>query len=139
MNPKLKIKKSSSLHSQSPIPNPQFPIPKVVEKPWGKEIWFAYNKKYVGKIILINKGHRLSKQYHRFKHETLYTDEGKYLLEIHKREGVHLRKIMKKGSLVVIPPKTIHRLEAKFCNVKIIEVSTPQVKDVIRLEDDYGR
>jgi len=107
---------------------------KIVEKPWGKEIWFAYNKKYVGKIIWIKKGHRLSKQYHRFKHETLYTNQGKYILEINGK-----RKLMKEGSVVVIPPKCIHRLEAKYGNVKIIEVSTPQVKDVVRLEDDYGR
>ncbi|HCJ67430.1 MAG TPA: cupin [Elusimicrobia bacterium] len=112
---------------------------KIVKKPWGKEIWFAYNKKYVGKIILINKGHRLSKQYHRFKHETLYTDKGKYLLEIYKGRNYRFNKVMKEGSVVIIPPKTVHRLDAKFTNVKIIEVSTPQVKDVIRLDDDYGR
>jgi len=114
---------------------------KIVKKPWGKEIWFAYNKKYIGKIILINKGHRLSKQYHRFKHETLYTDKGKYLLEISSLKAPKSKslKVMKEGSIIVIPPKTVHRLEAKFNNVKIIEVSTPQVKDVVRLEDDYGR
>lgn len=140
MNSKPRIKKL-------PITNHQSPITKVVEKPWGKEIWFAYTQKYVGKIILINKGHRLSKQYHRFKHETLYTDKGEYLLELSRFAGrfagsslrSEKKKIMKEGSIVVIPPKTVHRLEAKFGNVKIIEVSTPQVKDVIRLEDDYGR
>jgi len=107
---------------------------KIVKKPWGKEIWFAQTRKYVGKIIWIKKGHRLSKQYHRFKHETLYTDDGKYILEIDGK-----KRLMKKGSVVVIPPKTVHRLEAKYSNVKIIEVSTPQVNDVIRLEDDYDR
>jgi len=107
---------------------------KIVRKPWGKEIWFAQTRKYVGKIIWIKKGHRLSKQYHRFKHETLYTDDGKYILEIDGK-----KRLMKKGSVVVIPPKTVHRLEAKYSNVKIIEVSTPQVNDVVRLEDDYDR
>lgn len=107
---------------------------KIVKKPWGCEIWFAHTKKYVGKILIIKKGCRLSKQYHNFKHETLYTDKGKYVMEINGR-----KRIINKGQSVVIPPKTIHRMHAKFGNVKLIEVSTPQVQDVVRIEDDYGR
>jgi len=107
---------------------------KVVEKPWGCEIWFAYTKKYVGKILIIKKGQRLSKQYHKVKHETLYADKGRYEIEINGK-----KKIVKQGEVCVIPPNTVHRMYAKFCNVKLIEVSTPQVEDVVRLEDDYGR
>ena len=107
---------------------------KTVKKPWGKEIWFAYTKKYVGKILFIKKGCRLSKQYHRFKHETIYTDKGKYIMEIKNH-----KKIMRPGTVIIVPPKTVHRMHAKYGNVRLIEVSTPQLKDVVRIEDDYGR
>jgi len=105
-----------------------------VKKPWGWEIWFAHSAKYVGKILFIKKGHRLSRQYHRFKHETVYADQGTWVLEISGR-----KKRMKPGSTAVIKPGTIHRFCAPSEDVRLIEVSTPQVKDVIRLHDDYGR
>jgi mannose-1-phosphate guanylyltransferase len=107
---------------------------KVVDKPWGCEIWFAQQKKYVGKILIIKKGHRLSKQYHKVKHETLYTDKGKYIMEINGK-----KLIVKEGESIVVPPKTVHRMYAKYGDIKLIEVSTPEVWDVVRLEDDYGR
>ncbi|MBN1383345.1 MAG: cupin [Elusimicrobia bacterium] len=107
---------------------------KIVKKPWGYEKWFAVAEKYVGKILFIKKGRRLSKQYHKVKHETIYTFKGRYIMELAKG-----KKLMKQGSVIVIPPKRIHRMYAKFCDVMLIEVSTPQVKDVVRLEDDYGR
>ena len=110
---------------------------KVVRKPWGKEIWFARAKKYVGKILIIKKGKRLSRQYHKVKHETLYTDQGKYVLELGK-DGQR-KMIMKPGSVFVVKPRTIHRMHAKFGDVRIIEVSTPELRDVVRLQDDYGR
>jgi mannose-1-phosphate guanylyltransferase len=107
---------------------------KIVKKPWGKETWFAFTKKYVGKILFIKKGHRLSKQYHKVKHETIYTLEGSYIMELKNSN-----KFMKQNSVIVIPPKKIHRMYAKFCDVTLLEVSTPEVRDVVRLEDDYGR
>ncbi|MEW6558153.1 MAG: cupin [Elusimicrobiota bacterium] len=107
---------------------------KIVKKPWGKEVWFAHTKKYVGKLLFIKKGHRLSKQYHRIKHETLYTLKGRYIMEFGNS-----KKIMNEGTVIVIPHKKTHRMFAKFCDVTLIEVSTPQVRDVVRLEDDYGR
>ena len=108
---------------------------KTVKKPWGKEIWFAYNnKKYVGKLIIIKKGHRLSKQYHKRKHETLYTDHGRYIMEFKNR-----KRIVRQGETIVLPPGRIHRRYAKFCDVRLIEVSTPELTDVVRIEDDYGR
>jgi quercetin dioxygenase-like cupin family protein len=107
---------------------------KKVKKPWGWELWFAHSRLYVGKILFIRKGHRLSKQYHRFKHETIYTDQGRWILELNGR-----RKRMKAGDAFVVPPRTVHRYTAPFENVRLFEVSTPQVKDVVRLEDDYGR
>jgi mannose-1-phosphate guanylyltransferase len=105
-----------------------------VKKPWGWELWFACTKKYVGKIIFIKKGHRLSKQYHRFKLESIYTQAGTLLLEIDGRQ-----KRLSPGNSVTIPPGMVHRFCAPYGDVHLVEVSTPQVKDVIRLEDDYGR
>ncbi|OGR89152.1 MAG: hypothetical protein A2992_09805 [Elusimicrobia bacterium RIFCSPLOWO2_01_FULL_59_12] len=107
---------------------------KKVMKPWGWEQWFAQTRHYVGKIIFIRKKHRLSKQVHRVKHETIYTDRGRWVLEIRGR-----KRRMKPGSVAVIPPGTVHRFTAPYQDVRLLEVSTPQVTDVIRLEDDYGR
>ena len=107
---------------------------KIVKKPWGQETWFAFTKYYVGKILFIKKGHRLSRQFHRVKHETIYTLKGKYIMELKNS-----KKLMKKGAVIVIPPNKIHRMYAKYGDVTLVEVSTPQVEDVVRLEDDYGR
>jgi len=103
-------------------------------KPWGWELWFAHTKHYVGKIIFIKKGHRLSKQYHRRKHETVYAHEGRWILEIGGKE-----RPMKPGDFAVVKPGVVHRFCSPYQNVRLLEVSTPHVKDVVRLEDDYGR
>ncbi len=107
---------------------------KKVTKPWGWELWFAHSHRYVGKILFIRKGHRLSKQFHRFKHETIYTDTGRWVLEIGSR-----KRRMIPGSSAAIAPRVVHRFTAPYENVRLFEVSTPQIKDVVRLEDDYGR
>ena len=107
---------------------------KVVQKPWGREIWYAHNPRYVGKILVINKGHRLSLQYHKVKHETLYALKGRFLLQLGKR-----RRVVRPGTAFAIPPKTVHRFEARYGPVTLLEVSTPEVWDVVRLSDDYGR
>jgi mannose-6-phosphate isomerase-like protein (cupin superfamily) len=107
---------------------------KTVLKPWGREIWYACNRLYVGKILFIKKGHRLSLQYHKRKHETLYTLKGRFILEKGGRKTV-----LGAGSAFEIPPKTVHRFEARFGPVTLLEVSTPQVSDIVRLADDYGR
>jgi len=107
---------------------------KVVEKPWGKEEWFAHNDKYVGKIIQINPGKRLSKQYHKIKHETVYVASGSLILEIDNE-----KKVLNAGESQVIIPGTVHRFSADKEKVELFEVSTPEVDDVVRVEDDYGR
>ncbi|MBI2915742.1 MAG: cupin domain-containing protein [Elusimicrobia bacterium] len=107
---------------------------KRVRKPWGREVWFAQTPRYVGKLLYIRKGHRLSLQYHNKKEETLYTLQGPYMLEKNGR-----KKKMKSGSSVHFPPKTIHRMTAQYGDVILIEVSTPEVEDVVRLQDDYHR
>src|SRR4051812_13396801 len=108
--------------------------PKKVLKPWGWELWFAQSTRYVGKIIHIKKGHRLSRQYHRVKVETVYADSGRWVLEIGRK-----KRTMKPGDSAHIPARQIHRFTAPFEDVRLLEVSTPQVHDVVRLEDDYGR
>lgn len=106
-----------------------------VEKPWGHELWFAEDsKRFVGKILTIEKGRRLSLQYHKLKHETIYVLRGRLGLLLGKRDGV-----LEQGRSAIIPPNTKHRFYAPYGRVTLIEVSTPEVWDVVRLADDYGR
>jgi mannose-6-phosphate isomerase-like protein (cupin superfamily) len=108
-----------------------------VEKPWGYELHWAKTDRYVGKIIHVNAGHALSLQYHNQKDETVYLSSGRLLFEI--QDGEHLaRREMKPGEAIHIPPKTIHRMTA-LEDSDIFEVSTPELHDVVRLEDRYGR
>ena len=108
-----------------------------VKKPWGHEIRWAINDKYLGKILHISRGQRLSKQYHNVKDETIYVSAGVLILEIgEKPELIYL----KEGESYRIEPKTIHRFCAPSESyVELIEVSTPEIDDVVRLQDDYGR
>lgn len=134
-------------------------------KPWGREIWFAQiaqtiaqtktqtktqtntrtNKQatqqqaaYAGKILEIKAGHRYSLQYHEKKYETQYVVSGKAKFTY----GTDLKnlqhKILKKGDKIDIPPYTIHRLEA-ITDTTVFEVSTSELDDVVKLDDDYGR
>jgi len=108
-----------------------------VDKPWGYELWWAQTDHYVGKIIHVNAGHSLSLQYHRVKVETVYLASGKAVYEI--KEGDDLVRLeMGAGDRLHIPAGTIHRVTA-IEDVDIFEVSTPEVDDVVRLEDRYGR
>jgi quercetin dioxygenase-like cupin family protein len=113
-------------------------IIKNIPKPWGYEIWWALTDKYAGKILHINKGHSLSYQYHNVKDETIYLHGGEMILEIEEvgkpREIIRLLP----GDSIRIMPLTRHRMTAaEDCDV--LEVSTPEVEDVVRLEDKYGR
>ena len=106
---------------------------KVVEKPWGRELWLVVNKNYAMKILEVKEGSRLSLQYHKKKHETMYLEKGKMRLTLN--DNVALKN---KGDVIDIPAGTKHRIEAiKDC--RIFEVSTPELDDVVRIEDDYGR
>jgi mannose-6-phosphate isomerase-like protein (cupin superfamily) len=105
-----------------------------VHKPWGHEMIFAHTGRYVGKILVIEKGHRLSLQFHRVKHESLMVLRGRLKLRL----GTKTRTVGP-GAAFTIPPKTIHRFEAAKGRVTLIEVSTPELTDVVRLQDDYGR
>jgi mannose-6-phosphate isomerase-like protein (cupin superfamily) len=109
-----------------------------VDKPWGYELIWAKTGDYVGKVLHINQGHRLSLQYHRIKEETIRVATGKMLLLIENDSG-HMDEVtLLAGDAHHIPTGKKHRMVAlEDCDV--YEVSTPQLDDVVRLEDGYGR
>ena len=114
--------------------------PKIVDKPWGYEEIIVHTDKYVMKKLFIKAGHRLSKQFHMEKDETVYVSGGILHLDLSVEKGESNILKLGEGQSWRIEPKTIHR----FCapndtNVILIEVSTPELDDVIRLHDDYGR
>ena len=111
---------------------------KVVNKPWGKEKWIAYNDLYVLKIITINKGYRTSLQYHKQKHETNYVDRGRILCWLQNEDGDIEKIELGPGSVIEVVPGRIHRVEA-IEDTRLIEASTPHLDDVIRMEDDFSR
>lgn len=108
-----------------------------VEKPWGYELHWAKTDRYVGKVLHVKAGHALSLQYHNVKDETIYLYSGRLLFEIGVA-GQLTRREMTPGECVHITPKTIHRMTA-LEDSDIFEVSTPELDDVVRLEDRYGR
>lgn len=109
-----------------------------INKPWGYEIIWSKCNYFVGKILCINKGHKLSRQYHVKKEETIFVLTGTLCLEIGM--GETLKKLnLKKGQSFHITPSTIHRFCAPYGDVELAEVSTPELEDVVRLEDDYDR
>jgi mannose-6-phosphate isomerase-like protein (cupin superfamily) len=108
-----------------------------VEKPWGHELIWAQTERYVAKILFIQKGHRLSRQYHEIKDETLFVESGEMALEIGPADSIETL-VMKAGDVYHVRPGTIHRMIA-VSDVRVFEVSTPELDDVVRLEDVYGR
>jgi len=113
----------------------------IKEKPWGHEEIWAQTSRYAGKILFIKKGHRLSRQYHQIKEETIMVLAGTLVCEegpLTAGSGV-TRHIMHEGDIFHISPGTIHRFCAEETDVKLVEVSTSEISDVVRLEDDYRR
>lgn len=110
-------------------------------KPWGREIIWAKTNQYVGKLLYINEGERLSLQYHKVKEETIYVLEGK--LELVLEEGSQRDRhsvFLEPGDSFHIAPLTVHRFAAtQGSDVKLMEVSTTELDDVERIEDDYSR
>jgi mannose-6-phosphate isomerase len=108
-----------------------------VGKPWGYEIVWAETDSYVGKILHINAGAKLSRQYHVTKDETFLVQAGEMDLQV--GQGPETKTIrMGQGQSFHCPPRTVHRMIA-VTDVDVIEVSTPELDDVVRLEDEYGR
>jgi len=108
-----------------------------VEKPWGYELHWAKTERYVGKVLHIQAGHALSLQYHNRKDETIYLYSGRMLFEI-ERDGALVRTELRPGDAIHVTPKTVHRMTA-IDDCDVLEVSTPELDDVVRLEDRYGR
>jgi len=108
-----------------------------VEKPWGYELHWALTDRYVGKVLHVNAGHALSLQYHRQKDETILLWSGRILMEVQNGDRLAGHE-MRPGERLHITPGTIHRMTA-LEDSDIIEVSTPELDDVVRLEDRYGR
>jgi len=109
-----------------------------VDKPWGYEIWFAVTERYAGKIIHIGAGHELSLQYHRRKDESIYVLSGAMELELENEAGAVDTHQLRPGDCQHILVGRRHRMRA-VVDTDICEVSTPDLDDVVRLEDRYGR
>jgi mannose-6-phosphate isomerase-like protein (cupin superfamily) len=115
----------------------RFPIRRV-DKPWGYEIIFAHTDRYVGKILHVDAGQALSLQYHEIKDETLYLAQGEIELVV-EEDGSLVSRTLRGGDSYHITPGTRHRMVAGESGCDIVEVSTPELEDVVRLEDRYGR
>lgn len=111
---------------------------KRVEKPWGHELVWAHTDRYVGKILHIRAGESLSLQYHERKDETIHVLRGRLVFRA-GAEGEALREVrLEEGMSYRLLPGTRHRMEA-VTDCDLLEASTPELDDVVRLEDRYGR
>ena len=112
---------------------------KRVDKPWGHELIWAHTERYVGKKIVIEPGHKLSLQYHRAKDESILVLRGTLRLHYGESEESVEQKDLTPGEFAHIRTGAVHRFEATSERVELIEVSTPELDDVVRLKDDYRR
>ncbi|NQW09746.1 MAG: cupin [Alphaproteobacteria bacterium] len=108
------------------------------EKPWGFENLLEVNKHYALKEIFLRSGTRSSLQMHRRKHETIFVISGRLELEIGKSVEALENCLFASGAGYVVPPGYVHRVTA-LEDVRLVEVSTPELDDIVRLRDDYGR
>ena len=113
--------------------------PRRVEKPWGYELIWALTDEYCGKLLFVRAGQSLSLQFHREKDETWYFQSGRAKLELGEPgEGTLTEEIVSAGASFRLPPGTVHRITA-LEDTTVLEASTPQLEDVVRLQDRYGR
>ena len=113
--------------------------PTKVDKPWGHELIWALTDVYCGKVLFVKAGHSLSLQFHREKDESWLVQSGRAKLELGKAgESVLKSEVVGPGAAFHYTPGTVHRVTA-IEDTTILEVSTPQLQDVVRLEDSYGR
>lgn len=113
-------------------------LPREVAKPWGSELWYAHTDRYAGKILRVSAGHKLSVQYHVEKDETSYLLSGRLLLEQGDSAENMLARELEPGAVWRNTPGVVHTIEA-LEDAVILEVSTPELHDVVRVEDRYGR
>jgi len=109
-----------------------------VPKPWGHETIWARSDRYVGKILHINAGQELSVQYHERKDETIYLLSGEIAYRVQGKDEVLDDVQLKVGESFRIAPGTVHQMVA-LTDCDVLEVSTPELDDVVRLSDKYGR
>jgi mannose-6-phosphate isomerase-like protein (cupin superfamily) len=113
--------------------------PRKVEKPWGYELIWAEAEEYVGKVLFVKAGESLSLQFHRVKDESWLVQAGRARVELGSAgDPVLGEEVVGAGATFRFPPGTVHRVTA-LEDTTILEVSTPQLDDVVRLEDRYGR
>jgi mannose-6-phosphate isomerase-like protein (cupin superfamily) len=113
--------------------------PRTVKKPWGSELIWALTERYAGKILYVRAGESLSLQFHNAKDESWYVIEGRAKVEFGKAgDPVLAEEVIAPGSAFRLRPGTVHRVTA-LEDTRIVEVSTPELDDVVRLEDRYGR
>jgi mannose-6-phosphate isomerase len=110
-----------------------------VDKPWGHELIWAHTERYVGKILVIRAGRRLSLQRHLVKDESILVVRGRLRLYLSDADGVVRTRDLGPGETARVPTGAIHRYEATDEDVELVEVSTPELDDVVRIEDDYHR
>ena len=110
-----------------------------VEKPWGWELIWAQTERYVGKILFVRAGQSLSLQFHNVKDEAWYVESGRAQLELGETgQSILNTEVIAAGAAFHFAPGTVHRVTA-LEDTTIVEVSTPELDDVVRLEDRYGR
>jgi mannose-6-phosphate isomerase-like protein (cupin superfamily) len=109
-----------------------------VEKPWGHELIWAHTDQYVGKVLVIETGKRLSLQRHEVKDESILVNSGRLRLYLEDDDGVVREEVLGPGESRRVATGRIHRYEA-IERCELVEVSTPELDDVVRLEDDFGR
>lgn len=113
-------------------------VPYRVEKPWGHELIWARTDRYVGKILHVKAGHVLSCQYHRRKDETMHVLRGELILRTGPAVDALSARALRMGESVHIPAGMIHQMEA-VTDSDVLEASTPELDDLVRLSDRYGR
>jgi mannose-6-phosphate isomerase-like protein (cupin superfamily) len=112
-------------------------LPYRVEKPWGYELIWAKADRYVGKILHIDAGHVLSLQYHTKKDESIYVWRGEIILRFQRNDTL-IERPLREGESFHIPAKLVHQFEAVVAS-DLLEASTPEIDDIVRLKDRYGR
>jgi quercetin dioxygenase-like cupin family protein len=113
-------------------------LPRRVGKPWGHELWFALTDRYAGKLLHVRAGQRLSVQYHEEKDESSYLLSGRLLLSRGASADSLEAAELETGAVWRNEPGQVHTIEA-LEDAVVVEVSTPELNDVVRVSDDYGR
>ncbi len=121
-----------------PDPSLQPRKPRIIEKPWGRETILAETECYAGKILFVARGSRLSLQHHEHKSETMYLLHGRIRLSVGRSQDDLQEVELGQGELIDLPVGTVHRVQA-LEDSQIIEASSPELDDIVRLADDFGR